>query len=559
LIVATASVALSLLASVAWADWHSGQEHKMHFPQLPDKTGFDVNFTAPRVIADDWRCSQTGPVSDIHFWFSARQDWLNLQLPLDAQITNVHVSIHADVPVGPGNPYSHPGQLLWERDFKVNEVVIRQVGLGPQWWYDPATGIVAANDHQKIYQCNIIQIAEPFYQKKGTIYWLDVSVTAQNDLGWKSSNRNLYPAPFTGTHFQDDAVWTTAGGWQEIHYPAGPFLGQSMDMAFVITGRDRKWDHKMHFPQKPDPTGADIVFNPPRVLADDWRCSESGPVNDIHFWFSAFHDWLDLSQPLPLQIFNIHVSIHADIPDPDGAGPEYSRPGALLWQRDYPVNAVRISRCYTEGQSWFDPAQGFFAPNDHRILYRCDIVNLVDPFIQQQGQIYWLDVSIAAEQLLGWKTADLDLYPAPYTGFHFQDDAVWADFPLLNWMELRWPAGHPQAGKSIDLAFVLTRSISTDAGDVPNSYHLEQNYPNPFNPSTTIRYSLPARSTVELAVFAVDGSLVRVLDSGVKEMGTHDAVWDGRDAKGEAVSSGVYFYRLNAGSFSETRKMVLMK
>ena len=183
LIVATASVALSLLASVAWADWHSGQEHKMHFPQLPDKTGFDVNFTAPRVIADDWRCSQTGPVSDIHFWFSARQDWLNLQLPLDAQITNVHVSIHADVPVGPGNPYSHPGQLLWQRDFKVNEVAIRQVGLGPQWWYDPATGIVAANDHQKIYQCNIIQIAEPFYQKKGTIYWLDVSVTAQNDLG----------------------------------------------------------------------------------------------------------------------------------------------------------------------------------------------------------------------------------------------------------------------------------------------------------------------------------------------------------------------------------------
>jgi len=559
LIMAMASVALSL-TSVAWADWNPGQAHKMHFPQLPDKTGFDVNFRTPMVLADDWRCSETGPVKDIHFWFSARHDWLNLQQQLDTQIFNIHVSIHADIPVGPGNPYSRPGQLLWERDYNVGQVVIRQVGLGPQSWYDPATGLVVANDHQKIYQCNITGIDEPFYQKKGTIYWLDISISSLDELGWKSSNRNAYPAPYTGVHFQDDAVWRTAVGWQEVKYPAGQYLGQSMDMAFVITShRDRQWDHKMHFPQKPDPTGADIVFNPPRVLADDWRCSKSGPVNDIHFWFSAFNDWLDLSQPLQQQIFNIHVSIHADIPDPDGPGPEYSRPGALLWQRDYPVDLVRITRCFTEGQAWYDPAQGFYVPNNHRILYRCDIVNITDPFIQQVGSIYWLDVQVASEGPLGWKTSDLDLYPAPYTGNHFQDDAVWADFPLLNWLELRWPAGHPLAGRSIDLAFVITRSISTGTKNVPDAYQLEQNYPNPFNPSTTIRYSLPARSTVELAVFAVDGSLVRVLDSGVKEMGPHEAMWDGRDASGSAVASGVYFYRLNAGSFSETRKMVLMK
>ncbi len=553
---------IAFTASPAFADWHRGQAHKMHFPQLPDRAGFDVNFRSPMVVADDWQCSETGPVSDIHFWFSARGDWLNLQQPpLDAQIFNIHVSIHADIPVGPGNPYSRPGALLWSRDYNVGEVTIRQTGVGQQWWYDPATGVVAANDHQKIYQCNIIRIDEPFYQKKGTIYWLDVSISSLNDLGWKSSNRNLYPAPFTGTHFQDDAVWSPAAGfWQEIHYPAGPYQGQSMDMAFVITGRDRKWDHKMHFPQKPDPTGADIVFNFPRVLADDWRCSANGPVNDIHFWFSAFNDWLDLTQPLNQQIFRVHVSIHADIPA-GGANP-YSRPGALLWERDYSVDSlnVHISRCFTDSQSWYDPGQGQYLPNNHRILYRCDIDNIVDPFIQQQGTIYWLDVWMAAEQRLGWKTADVDQYPPPFTGIHFQDDAVWADFPLLFWQELKWPPVHPKAGQSIDLAFVITRSISTDIdGKVPDTYHLEQNYPNPFNPSTTIRYTLPARSTVELAVFSVDGALIRVLDSGVKSMGTHEAVWDGRDAFGTAVASGVYFYRLNAGSFSETKKMVLMK
>ena len=71
--------------------------------------------------------------------------------------------------------------------------------------------------------------------------------------------------------------------------------------------------------------------------------------------------------------------------------------------------------------------------------------------------------------------------------------------------------------------------------------------------------ALPAQSTVELAIFSVDGKLVRVLASGTKPMGRYEATWDARDASGAPVASGVYFYRLKAGSFSETRKMVLMK
>jgi flagellar hook assembly protein FlgD len=76
---------------------------------------------------------------------------------------------------------------------------------------------------------------------------------------------------------------------------------------------------------------------------------------------------------------------------------------------------------------------------------------------------------------------------------------------------------------------------------------------------TTIRYSLPARSNVELAVFNVSGQLVRVLERGLKPLGTYDATWDGRDAAGATVASGVYFYRLKAGTFTETRKMLFMK
>jgi len=88
---------------------------------------------------------------------------------------------------------------------------------------------------------------------------------------------------------------------------------------------------------------------------------------------------------------------------------------------------------------------------------------------------------------------------------------------------------------------------------------LSQNTPNPFNPTTTIRFSLPARERVGLAVYSANGMLVRMLVDDVRARGTYDITWDGRDSAGNPVSSGVYFYRLMAGKFSESRKMVLLK
>jgi hypothetical protein len=559
----TALLALALAATAARADWDPGQDHKMHFPQLPDPAGFDVNFKFPEQVADDWRCSETGPVNDLHFWFSARNDWLDLGQLLDTQIYSIRVRIHADVPAGTGGvPYSRPGAVLWQRDYTVGEVAIRHYGSGQQSWYSPASGQVVPNDHQDIYQCNIEQITEPFYQKKGSIYWLHVSIDAASELGWKTSDPSQYPAPYTNNHYQDDATWRPGPmtAWQELIYPAGPLQGQSMDMAFVITGEPPVFGPKMHFAQLPDPTGADVDFTFPRVAADDWRCTETGPVGEVIFWFSSLGDWLDYNVPWTQQIFNIHLSIHEDIPE--GPGVPYSRPGALLWEGDFSGDNV-VATFFTPGQAWLDPAQGVYAPDNHQKMFMCIIDSIADPFIQEEGRIYWLDISMTGEQALGWKAADVDQYPAPYTGSHFQDDAVWApdiNVPAIPWLELIWPANAPKAGQSIDLAFVIREGIPTGVGDgAPRSYRLEQNSPNPFNPTTTIRYSLPERSNVELAVFGVDGGLVRVLESGSKPEGTFEATWDGRDASGRPVASGVYFYRLKAGSFAETRKMVLIK
>jgi hypothetical protein len=89
---------------------------------------------------------------------------------------------------------------------------------------------------------------------------------------------------------------------------------------------------------------------------------------------------------------------------------------------------------------------------------------------------------------------------------------------------------------------------------------LEQNYPNPFNPQTTIAFSLKVRGHVRIDVFNVAGERVRTVLDETRAAGSYsDVRWDGRDASGSAVASGVYFYKLVTDGFSDTRKMVLLK
>jgi hypothetical protein len=98
-----------------------------------------------------------------------------------------------------------------------------------------------------------------------------------------------------------------------------------------------------------------------------------------------------------------------------------------------------------------------------------------------------------------------------------------------------------------------------EAGITPR-FVLAGNYPNPFNPSTTVRFAVPWSARVRLAVFDLQGRLVRVLRDGLAEgPGWHEAQWFGQDAAGRQVGAGVYFYRLEAGAFRETRRMTLVK
>lgn len=99
--------------------------------------------------------------------------------------------------------------------------------------------------------------------------------------------------------------------------------------------------------------------------------------------------------------------------------------------------------------------------------------------------------------------------------------------------------------------------------EVAKKFSLSANYPNPFNPVTGIRYTVGSKQTypvpVTLRVYNVLGQLVRTLVNEPKESGTHEVSWDGKDGNGNEVASGVYFYSLKAGNFTQTKKMVLIR
>jgi len=100
---------------------------------------------------------------------------------------------------------------------------------------------------------------------------------------------------------------------------------------------------------------------------------------------------------------------------------------------------------------------------------------------------------------------------------------------------------------------------SKENGSLPQQFVLYDNYPNPFNPETTIEYQLSQASQVKLAVYNLLGQEVKTLINKNHEAGRFNLTWDGKDNLGQAVPSGVYFYRIQAEGFTQTKKMLLLQ
>ena len=113
----------------------------------------------------------------------------------------------------------------------------------------------------------------------------------------------------------------------------------------------------------------------------------------------------------------------------------------------------------------------------------------------------------------------------------------------------------------------IVLGVEEQHGDnIPATFSLEQNYPNPFNPVTTIRYSIPVRSFIQIAIFNVIGVRVRTLASDIRSAGDYTVRWDGLNDGGETLPSGIYYYRLTGvntegvtRSFNTTKKLLLIR
>ena len=227
-------------------------------PDLSD-AGIDVNDTEylgllnppPYLLADDFKCQSSGPITHITIWGSWTNDY---ETPQNLVFT---LSIHSDIPAQ-GTNHSRPGTLLWQQTFLPGQYSHRWVELPYQLnegWLTPPTNYFWPADHA-CYQVDFPILTNAFVQTNGTIYWLDAQAHLPPPagehwpaFGWKSSP----------LHWNDDAVWVNAtepyngNAWKDLHYPPGhPAYPKSLDLAFRLSSLESIYQLK--WSQRPVPS-----------------------------------------------------------------------------------------------------------------------------------------------------------------------------------------------------------------------------------------------------------------------------------------------------------------
>ena len=130
------------------------------------------------------------------------------------------------------------------------------------------------------------------------------------------------------------------------------------------------------------------------------------------------------------------------------------------------------------------------------------------------------------------------------------------DLTSINLIDLRL-----NEGEVIDLASSseLSQSVLSIDNELPYQFTLHNNYPNPFNPETNIQFDIPEQLPVKLAIYDLSGKEVNVLVQDTFVPGKYQVIWGGKDQYGQSVSAGMYIYRIEAGSFRSTKKLILLK
>ncbi|NQV32255.1 MAG: hypothetical protein HQ515_06145, partial [Phycisphaeraceae bacterium] len=227
--------------------------------------------------------------------------------------------------------------------------------------------------------------------------------------------------------------------------------------------------------------GLDVDVNP--QLADDFRCTQSGPITDIHLWGGFQRDQAP-DQPGGV-VFEL--TFFSDIPATADA---WSRPGQRLWTR-YVYPGQYSVRHVTDGDvGWFGPQSGYYDPFDHWETYQYNFCIDKDAFIQEAGRVYWLGVRARDARgkviWFGWRNTLPEL--------QWNDAGVYLD-TTNSWQPLVYPDDHEFAGKKMDLAFVITgdptEQSKHDLGDAPDSSNSSAGTPMTAYPAPLVQAHYP--------------------------------------------------------------------
>jgi uncharacterized repeat protein (TIGR01451 family) len=211
------AASMTSMTNVAVADWESGDGHKMHYPQPPwGPEGCSVNATvsgSPCYVADDWQCSESGPVTGIHFWGHCEGSSCGIQF-FEIQIAEKT------------GPYG-VGPILWDGEFPIDEVIVSDpIPATPLHWFNPLTGVSNDEVSEMYWQYNIENIDDPFIQVEGEEYWLIIGAhisVASALWGWEQD--------YWVDSFGSPAIFSEdLNQWQ--------YIGSVKDLAFVITGEE---------------------------------------------------------------------------------------------------------------------------------------------------------------------------------------------------------------------------------------------------------------------------------------------------------------------------------
>jgi len=221
------------------------------------------------------------------------------------------------------------------------------------------------------------------------------------------------------------------------------------------------------------------------------------------------------------------------------------------------------SRCSLKPANGFDKSQtaGSVNINSNIVAYNGTGIWFADPseINSDYNDFYGNGVNCAPYYPTGnHELFNVDpLFVDELTGdYHLQQgspciDAGNPDFPL-----------DPDSTRADIGAFYYNQGVGIEgepSADIPATFSLSQNYPNPFNPVTEIRYGLPEFAEVNLAIYNILGQRVITLVNGRQKAGYYTVFWNGKDEKGKVVTTGIYFYRIEADKFSETKKLILLK